>query len=67
MKRHNVFIYSIVASIFMIFLTGSMWLNNLEKINAADLTVTEWLVFIFLIVVTVFLTIKTVFFSSYKK
>lgn len=67
MKRYNVFIYSVVVSVFMIFLTGSIWLNNLEKINAGDLTVTEWLAFIFLIVVTVLLIIKTVFFNSYKK
>ncbi|NCD00687.1 hypothetical protein EOL94_01175 [bacterium] len=67
MKRYNVFIRSIVVSVFMVFLTSSIWLNNLEKIKAGDLTVTEWLAFIFLIVVTVLLVIKTIFFSSYKK
>jgi biotin transporter BioY len=67
MKRSNAFICSIIASVFMIFLTGSIWLNNLEKINAADLTVVEWATFILLIVVTILLVINTIFSSSYKK
>jgi biotin transporter BioY len=67
MKKFNTFIYSLIASVFMIFLTGSIWLNNLERINAKDLRVTEWITFIFLMVVTVLLVVKTVLSDSYKK
>lgn len=67
MKRSTTFIYSLLVSIFMIFLTGSLWLNNLEEIKLGDLRITEWITFILIHIITILIAIKTILLSSYKK
>lgn len=67
MKKSTIFIYSLLVSVFMILLTSSIWLNNLEEIKTGNLRVTEWVIFIFINIITIFLVIKTIFWKEYKK